>query len=155
MFRKFSGRILLLVYLMDFLKILKWISRFFSKDHFKCATEPSAKAAKSTCRTNILCKGELTLFAHKCKFIFEKKKTNKQDSVDREDVVYICTHTHTPPPPTYTSLVVQMVRKSDPWDWKTPWRREWLPTPVFLPGEWHGWRNLVGYSLWGHKVSDD
>ena len=26
----------------------------------------------------------------------------------------------------------------DPWVWKIPWRREWLPTPVFLPGESHG-----------------
>ena len=34
---------------------------------------------------------------------------------------------------------------------KIPWRREWLPTPVFLPGEAHGHRSLVGYSLWGHK----
>ena len=27
---------------------------------------------------------------------------------------------------------------------KIPWRREWLPTPVFLPGESHGQRSLVG-----------
>ena len=27
-----------------------------------------------------------------------------------------------------------------------PWRREWLLTPVFLPGESHGQRNLTGYS---------
>ena len=27
-----------------------------------------------------------------------------------------------------------------------PWRREWLPTPVFVPGESHGQRSLVGYS---------
>ena len=26
--------------------------------------------------------------------------------------------------------------------------------PVFLPGEFHGQRSLVGYSLWGHKESD-
>ena len=37
---------------------------------------------------------------------------------------------------------------------KIPWRREWLPTPVFLPGESHGQRSLVGYSPWGHKESD-
>ena len=35
-----------------------------------------------------------------------------------------------------------------------PWRREWLPTPVFLPGKSHGQRSLVGYSPWGHKESD-
>ena len=32
-----------------------------------------------------------------------------------------------------------------------PWRREWQPTPVFLPGEFHGQRSLVGYSPWGRK----
>ena len=32
--------------------------------------------------------------------------------------------------------------------------KEWLPTPVFLPGESHGQRSLVGYSPWGHKGSD-
>ena len=35
-----------------------------------------------------------------------------------------------------------------------PWRREWQPTPVFLPGESHGQRSLVGYSPWGCKDSD-
>ena len=35
-----------------------------------------------------------------------------------------------------------------------PWRREWLSTPVFLPGEFHGQRSLVGYSPWGSKESD-
>ena len=34
----------------------------------------------------------------------------------------------------------------DPWVGKIPWRRKWQPTPVFLPGESHGWRSLVGYS---------
>ena len=28
------------------------------------------------------------------------------------------------------------------------------PTPVFLPGESHGQRSLVGYSPWGHKEPD-
>ena len=37
---------------------------------------------------------------------------------------------------------------------KIPWRRDWQPTPVFLPGESHGQRSLVGYSPWGHKASD-
>ena len=38
-----------------------------------------------------------------------------------------------------------------PWIKKTPWRREWLPTPVFLPGKSHGQRSLAGYSPRGHK----
>ena len=28
---------------------------------------------------------------------------------------------------------------------RSPWRRVWLPTPVFFPGESHGQRSLVGY----------
>ena len=36
---------------------------------------------------------------------------------------------------------------------RLPWRRSWQPTPVFLPGEFHGWRSLVGYSPWGRKDS--
>ena len=37
---------------------------------------------------------------------------------------------------------------------KIPWRREWQPTPVCLPGEFHGLRNLVVYSPWGHEEWD-
>ena len=42
----------------------------------------------------------------------------------------------------------------DPWIRKIPWRREWLPTPVFLPGECYGQRSLVGYIPRGCKESD-
>ena len=35
-----------------------------------------------------------------------------------------------------------------------PWRKEWRPTPVFLPGESHSQRSLAGYSPWGPKESD-
>ena len=41
-----------------------------------------------------------------------------------------------------------------PWVGMIPWRREWLPTPVILPGEFHGQRSLVGYSPQGHKKLD-
>ena len=34
------------------------------------------------------------------------------------------------------------------------WRREWQPTPVFLPGESQGWGSLVGCRLWGRTESD-
>ena len=40
-------------------------------------------------------------------------------------------------------------RRDDPWVRKIPWRREWPPTPVFLPGESHGQRSLAGYCPWG------
>ena len=42
----------------------------------------------------------------------------------------------------------------DPLVKKIPWRREWLPTPVFLPGEFHGQRRLSGYSPRDRKESD-
>ena len=42
----------------------------------------------------------------------------------------------------------------DLWVRKILWRREWQSTPGFLPGEFHGQRNLVGYSPWGHKELD-
>ena len=41
-----------------------------------------------------------------------------------------------------------------PWVRKIPWRREWQPTPVFLPEESYGQKSLVGYSPWSHKESD-
>ena len=31
-----------------------------------------------------------------------------------------------------------------------PWRRQWHPTPVLLPGKSHGRRSLEGCSPWGH-----
>ena len=42
----------------------------------------------------------------------------------------------------------------DPWVGKIPWRRKCPPTPVFLPGQSHGQRSLVGYSPWGRQESD-
>ena len=50
-------------------------------------------------------------------------------------------------------VVAQMVKNLpssagdlvNPWIGKSPWRREWLPTPVFLPREFHGQRTLAGY----------
>ena len=41
-----------------------------------------------------------------------------------------------------------------PWGRKIPWSRAWQPPPVFLPGESHGHRSLVGYSSYSHKESD-
>ena len=35
-----------------------------------------------------------------------------------------------------------------------PLEKEWLPTPVFLPGEFHRQKSLAGYSPWGGQESD-
>ena len=57
----------------------------------------------------------------------------------------------------WASLVAQTVKNlsamQETWvqslDWEDPLGREWQPTPVFLPGEFHGQRSLVSYSSWG------
>ena len=41
----------------------------------------------------------------------------------------------------------------DPWVQKIIWSRKWQPTPVFLPGKFHG-QSLEGYSPWDHKELD-
>ena len=42
----------------------------------------------------------------------------------------------------------------DPWVGDILWRREWLPTPVFLPEEFHGQRSMEGYTVKGHNELD-
>ena len=42
----------------------------------------------------------------------------------------------------------------DSWVGKIPWRKKWQPTPVFLAGDYHRKRSLVGYSPKGRKKSD-
>ena len=57
------------------------------------------------------------------------------------------------------SLVAQLVKNlpvmQETWvqslGWEEPWRREWQPTPVFLPGKCYGQRGLVGYHSRGPK----
>ena len=40
------------------------------------------------------------------------------------------------------------------WVGKIPWSKAWQSSPIFLPGESHGQRSLVGYGLWSPKESD-
>ena len=47
------------------------------------------------------------------------------------------------------NLPAMQKTRFDPWVRKIPRRREWLNTPVFLPGEFYGQRNQEGYSPWG------
>ena len=63
---------------------------------------------------------------------------------------------------TVVSLVAQMVKnlpamqgpRFNPWMGKIPSRRGELLTQVFLPGEFHRQRRLVGYTPWGRRESD-
>ena len=57
-------------------------------------------------------------------------------------------------PETQETQVPDTYRRHNPWVGKIRWRRAWEPTPVFLPRECHGQRNLAGYSPWGRKESD-
>ena len=54
---------------------------------------------------------------------------------------------------SWASLVAQLAKTlpamQETWVGKIPWRREWLPTSIFWPGEFHGL-----YSPWGCKESD-
>ena len=64
--------------------------------------------------------------------------------------------------PCWASLVAQLVKNPPAmWEtwvqslgWEDPLEKGTATTPVFWPGEFHGWRSLVGYSPWGHKESD-
>ena len=47
---------------------------------------------------------------------------------------------------TVKNLPIIQETQVDPWVGKTPWRRGWPPTPVFLPEEFDGQRTLAGYS---------
>ena len=49
-------------------------------------------------------------------------------------------------------MVKNLPAMQQTWIWSLG--QEWQPTPVFLPGEFHGQRSLEGYSLWGLKKSD-
>ena len=55
---------------------------------------------------------------------------------------------------TVKNLPAMWRPRFSPWVGKIPWRREWLPTPVFLPGEFHGQRSPASYSPHGCKESD-
>ena len=46
---------------------------------------------------------------------------------------------------------VQLPARQETWVQSLDWDD---PTPIFLPGEFYGQRNLAGYSPWGHKESD-
>ena len=75
--------------------------------------------------------------------------------MSQRQILYDATH-------MWASLVLQTVKRPpamqdtrlNPWVRTIPWRRQWHPTPVLLPGKPHGRRSLVGYSPWGHKESD-
>ena len=79
-------------------------------------------------------------------------------TLDSLNCVWVQSRLNFPGGPTGKEPACQCRRckrcRFDPWVGKIPWKRAWLPTPVFLPGESHGQRDLVGYSPWGLKEWD-
>ena len=50
--------------------------------------------------------------------------------------------------PAMQETSVQSLGREDPWE------KGMQTTPVFLPGKFHGQRNLAGYSPWGCEELD-
>ena len=82
---------------------------------------------------------------------FEKPKISQTVRVPEETVVH-WNFVGSKNPPANAEDAKR--HEFDPWVRKLPWSREWPPTPVFLPGKFHGQRSLAGCSPWGHKESD-
>ena len=90
------------------------------------------------------------------------------------DIVYLCNISEKAMAPHSSTLAWKIPWTEEPGrlqsmgslrvrhDWATSlslftimhWRRKWQPTPVFLPGESQGLRNLVGCCLWGRTELD-
>jgi len=75
----------------------------------------------------------------------------------------VCTQIFAPSSQVLWASLVAQTGKNLPAMWNTkvrslgqedPWRREWLPTPIFLPGKSHGQRDLAGYNPWDGKELD-
>ena len=73
----------------------------------------------------------------KCLLLLQKKKIEVQNLNN----LYRSPYASSPVFQTEKNLLKCRRPRFNPWVGKMPWRREWLPTPVFLPGEFHGQRN--------------
>ena len=54
---------------------------------------------------------------------------------------------------TVLECMIKNLKKGFGGDYGVKQRRQWQPTPVFLPGESQGWGSLVGCHLWGRTES--
>ena len=118
----------------------------------------------------IVCNREKTVATSSIKGPFMQNVAFTEDDVrseSRQEMHYRCTNIwalriQSASGHEGASQLAQMVKSlpamqgafSNPWAREIPWRREWRPTPVFLPGEFHGHRSLVGYSPWDPKELD-
>ena len=94
-------------------------------------------------------------------YVIESKEyTNSKSSLNKEKLINLneCVNDNNNDLLVSWDFLSGSVIKSPPvmqetwfpsWVEKIPWRREWQPTPVFLPGEFHGQKSLVGYTVQG------
>ena len=86
---------------------------------------------------------------HKQKQMYIKKQISSQLFKGSVKVLMLHNWLHLLLETLYGELGVGVWRyRFDPWVRKIPWTRKWQPTPVFLPGEFHGQRSPA--DPWGH-----
>ena len=78
-------------------------------------------------------------------------KTNEPSWISYEWYNHIARREVYPMSQTVKNLPAMQETRVPSMSQEDPWRREWQSTPMFLPGESHGQKSLVGYSPWGHK----
>ena len=98
-------------------------------------------------------------YSHEIKrrLLLGRKVMTNLDSIFKSRDITLLTKVRLVKAMVFPVVVAQRLKRLpgfDTWVGKIPWRRKWQPTPVFLPGESHGGRHLVGYSPWGCKELD-
>ena len=111
---------------------------------------PLSNPRKSGCLVLFLCPLESRQM-----ILFKSEQITSKNFKGAHDYIYNCGKVYKSKNTVDSRVCLQCRRlQVDPWVRKIPWRREWQPTPVFLPGEFHGQRRLVGCSPWGHMELD-
>ena len=78
-----------------------------------------------------------------------------QLKLDNCNAFFLLPHTYIPWWLKWHRICLKYRRtRFNPWVRKIPWRWEWLCTPVFLPGEFHGQRSVVGDRPWDRVTHD-
>ena len=91
----------------------------------------------------------LSLFVHLKKFMLIKCLNTRLYKYKNESSL------HSPSLSTQWRICLQCRRpRFNRWVGKIPWRKKWQPTPVLVPGEFHGQRSLAGYGPWDRRESD-
>ena len=128
--------------------------------HGMQTSEPSSNVTSpgrpSLLCTPVNCVACLTIaFITQSIFVHFSVSTPRMQLLEDEDLLFAClfhpqSHHQLPWYLKQQRILLQCGRpRFYPWVRKIPWRREWQPTPVFLPRKFHGQRNLVGLQSMG------